>query len=260
LNWIDQHKEIAAAVFAILTGVVGYFYRASKERRNNLRQALYLLLEIWHRMNVLSAKSPIEMIDMMVDRISHLFPKMIISDDELQAIKLHFPPILKKILRDQVLSDVDRLYGAFVDVVRLIAQSHPIYAYKLEIASTMKSRLGFLTQYFAEAFKPLHQEGGQSNAFASILTDGIMCHAERDLAKEMEVGLRGLSIRIGIVSFFEILWLIRRRHKEIDYKLKDQIDVYLMKISQEPEIRKFLFPSEPTATRGQRNQEQQANP
>jgi hypothetical protein len=224
VDFLELHSALVIAILGPIFLATGYFYRAGLEKRSNLREALYLLLEIWHRISMVATRSPEALLDTLADRIRVRFPGADFSEAQLRATKAHFSPILRKLVRGSALADVEGLQEAYAKVVRLVARSHPIYAYKLESASRVRRRLAFLDQYLTEAFASLDQEGGQAGAFAAKLRECLNSHAEQDATKELQKGLRGLAWRVGAMSWLDIQLLIRRRRRELAHTSSEEID------------------------------------
>jgi len=253
VDWAQQHHELVIAVLSPVLLAFGYFYRARMEKRSNLREALYLLLEIWHRMSALSVRSSEGMVDAIADRIRALFPTAVISDTEMLATKAHFIPIFTKAVRGHSLADVEGLQDAYGKVVRLVARSHPVYAYRLESASRIKRRLAFLDQYLLEAFQPFDQQQNPTAVFAAKLRDQLNSYAEQDVIGDLEKSLRGLALRVSVWSFLGTHLLIKRRRRTLETDSPDDIDRILLEVFSpmlsDPNTLSTFFPSQGSASR-----------
>ena len=230
MNWAMQHPELTIAILSPALLALGYFYRVRVEKRSNLREALYLLLEIWHRVSVLSARSPESMIETLAERMRALYPTANISETEMQATKAHFIPILRRLIRGHALSDMEGLQDAYTKVIHLVARSHPIYAYRLESAMTVKKRFAFLDQYLDEALQPLDVQGGQASVFAAKLRERIGDHAGKDATLDLEKSLRGLAWRVSFASLVEVHRLIKKRRNLLVTDSAAEIDKLLLVI------------------------------
>lgn len=227
MTWLEQHHELAIAILSPLLLAVGYLYRGRVERRANLREALYLLLEIWHRLGLVSAVDFEEMAEKLISRMRALFPGESISEVEVLVAKAHFLPILRRLIRAHALSDVEGLQDAYQKVVLLVARSHPVYAYKLESASSVKKRLAFVDQYLVEAFGSLDAQGEDASAFIAKLRERVSSHSERDAMGELEGHLRGLAWRVSLTSLIGVHRLIRRRRLTLALDSSEEFDRWI---------------------------------
>jgi hypothetical protein len=215
MEWIYAHPDLALGIIGPILLAIGYIYRGRAERYDNRREALYLLLGIWHRMTIVSKNSFDEIFDAVFDRLRAKFPQHPMSSEELKAIKSYFTPILTRELRAKALEDFDSLHEAYAKAVKLISKSDPVLAYRLDSASSTKKRLAYLESYMTEAFKPLDQRGMEAAAFADNLREGLSTHAEKNATAEIEKSLRGLALHVSTYTYFSIYLLILRRHKKL---------------------------------------------
>lgn len=230
MAWIEQHHELAIAILSPLLLVLGYFYRVRVEKRANLREALFLLLEIWHRMGLAAAIASEDLVAALVARIKSHIPNATISEAEIQAAKEHFLPIVNRLLREHALSDLDGLQDAYKKVVVLVARSHPVYAYKLESASSIKKRLSFLDQYLDEAFQPVGAQVDSQSAFIGKLREQVNRHAEENVVAEMEGRLRGLAWRVSLFSLLDVHLLIGKRRRSLALDSAKELDRWLLAV------------------------------
>ena len=101
--------------------VVGYFYRARKDSIKNRKIALYILLEIWHRISVFYRKDFDDVFEKMVKEIKKQFPGENISESQILASKNHLTPILMETARGIALSDLDSYQERYQEAVSLIS-------------------------------------------------------------------------------------------------------------------------------------------
>lgn len=180
-------------------------------------------------MSLSSASASEDLIERMISRIRVLFPQVAPPELEIEAAKEHFLPLINKLLREHAFSDFEGLQDAYKKVIALVARSHPVYAYKLESASSIRKRLAFLDQYFAQAFQPA---AGQSSSTAPLvhkLREKVGRLAEKDVLKEMEGRLLGLSWRVSIPSLLSVLLLIRKRRRSLNVDLAE-LDRWLLEV------------------------------
>jgi len=240
VEWIGAHKEIFVAVLGALCVAIGYWFRLRTERRQNLREALHLLLEIWHRVGVLTARSPHDSIDVLATKISERFPGITMSPGEVAATKAHFVPILLSHLRALALEDVDTLQKDYLRAVSLIARSHPVYAYRLEASARIKHRLQFLDGYLADAYAPLEQQGGTSGVVLSTMRDRLAAYVHEDQLQDIEDGLRGLALRVSLLTWIEVRLLIRKRRQLLattpDREVGEYVDSVIVPVLSDPSV------------------------
>lgn len=213
MNWLETYPEVSAAVVGAACVAVGYIYRARTERRENLKDALYLLLEIWHRLSILTAQSPEKLFGSLAERFHVLYPDLPFSKDQLEASKAHFIPILQRTLIATALDDFNDLQTAFKTAVQLVARSNPVYAYRIESVSSTRKRLSHIAQYLEEAFGPLEAEGGEAVNVSKKVKQCINELVQGDATKDMEEDLRGLALRISVCTYIDVILVMKRRRK-----------------------------------------------
>ncbi len=212
MTWIEANPELAVTLAGVVAAIVGYYYRSWREQQDNLREALYLLLEIWHRSSAVLNSTVKGRLGVMVERLKARFPEVSISEEEQAAAHAHFVPILERTMRLHVMDGIESLNGAYDRVVQLISRSDPLLAYDLDSASITKRRLAFIDQYLREAFQPLEGEGGQAEIFADSLCEGIKGKVETETLEEFEKNIKRLSRKLGLVAWVKVIVRIRRRH------------------------------------------------
>lgn len=214
-DWIYAHPDLSLGIIGPILVAIGYFYRTRAEKYENRREALYLLLEIWHRMTIASKKSFDELFEAIFSRMQVKLPQYPISDKELKVLKGYFTPILIRALRSKALEDFETIHDAYAKAVALISKSDPILAYWLDSASSTKKRLSYLDDYLAEAFKPFDQQDEVAAALAANLRDGLSTQAEKDATKDIEKSLRSLALHVSVYTYVRVCVLIFRRHRKL---------------------------------------------
>jgi len=193
---------------------VGYFYRARKESIKNRKVALYILLEIWHRISVFYRKDFDDVFEQIVREIKRQFPAENISESEISASKAHFTSILIETARGIALSDLDSYQERYQEAVSLISSDDPVFAYKISSASKTKKFLKFLDSYLEKSLAPIEE-----NKIGGVLSQSIKSHmtkhAELDSIKDLESDIRRLSLKVGVFTFFSSAYIIRRRRSNL---------------------------------------------
>lgn len=213
MSWIEDNPELTVGIAALASAAIGYYFRAWRERQENLKEALYLLAEIWHRSTV-AFNLPIDaMFDALLKRLREVAPEAEFTEEQVAATRAYFRPILERATRFHAMDGIDTLYGAYEKVVHLIARTDPIFAYDLDAASTIKRRLSFLDQYLQEAFQPLDSQGGAAQEFSNNLRAAIKEKAEGEATQELEGHLRRLSRILGPKTWLLMTIRIGRRKR-----------------------------------------------
>lgn len=167
--WLKNNPEIAAVIIALIGTAVGYIYRARSEKRENLCEALYLLLEIWYRFSLQSKVSLSNVFESLSEKLKEISPDIIISDQDIKASHAYFGPIIQNILKTNAQEDFDGVREAYARVIKLVSKSDPIFAYRLESASSIQKRLTSLDQYFKDALSPLTEKQFITDTFSQRL-------------------------------------------------------------------------------------------
>lgn len=212
MTWVDLNSEWPLAIAGAAFATIGYYYRVWRESKDNQREALYLLAEIWHR-STLAFNAPIQkMFDKLSERLRELLPDANFTDEQEAAMRSYFTPILEKTIRFHAMDRLESLYGAYEKVVHLISRSDPIFAYDLDAASATKRRLAYIDQYLQEALMPLDDQGGAAKIFSDDLRNALKAEAEKEASQELEKHLRRLAFKLGIPTWMKInIRILRRR-------------------------------------------------
>lgn len=212
-TWPDFYTQFALALLTILSAAAGYGLRARSEKRKSLRQALYLLLELWHRQSA-SAANFSALLQGVIQRIEHRFPTAALADGQKQMLLSQVNDLLQQSVAKHMNTDYEMFSSEFAKIVRLVAFTDPVYAYRIEKISLGGQGLALTADYFARA-----SELNVGNAGAEIL-DSMSAKAtskiKLDLLRELESDLRGLALRIGVRTYFEVLLTIHRRKRKIE--------------------------------------------
>lgn len=212
LTNIDS-KLLIGVITPILLAV-GYFYRARKESIENRKVALYILLEIWHRISVFYRNDFDDVFEQIIREIKKQFPNENISEGEISASKTHFTPILIETARGIALSDLDGYQERYQEAVSLISSDDPIFAYKISSASKTKKFLQFLDSYLERSLAPI-EENEIGSVLSKSLKSHMTRHAELDSIKDLESDIRRLSLKVGLLTFLSSAWLIRKRRSNL---------------------------------------------
>lgn len=214
MDLTNLDSKLTIGVISPMLLAIGYFYRARKESIKNRKAALYILLEIWHRISVFYRKDFDDVFEQIVREIKRQFPAENISESEISASKAHFTPILIETARGMALSDLDSYQERYQEAVSLISSDDPVFAYKISSASKTKKFLKFLDSYLEKSLAPIEE-----NAIGSVLSQSLKSHltkrAELDSIKDLESDIRRLSLKVGVFTFFSSAYIIRRRRSNL---------------------------------------------
>lgn len=241
---IAAHPRIFAAVVVPLCFAIGYFYRLRREKRENLREALYILLEIWHRVTALSKVAFDKEFKVLFGEMKKHFPNENISDEQVAALKEYISPILLSNLHGMILSDYGSFEGAYLDAVKKVSKDDPILAYKVSSASKTRKCLTFMDKYLDEALSPLEEK--RSIGFSSLLKKHVQSYVKKDLIVDLENNMKSLSRRISIFAYFEVYTVIRKRRRILDNSAQEEVGK-LVKEVLVPAIIKFKENVPPTS-------------
>ncbi|WCN10715.1 hypothetical protein [Marinomonas mediterranea] len=207
-------SKLLIGVMTPILLAVGYFYRARKESIKNRKIALYILLEIWHRISVFYRKDFDDVFEQIIKEIKRQFPTENISESEICASKAYFTPILIEAARGIALSDLDSYQEKYQEAVSLISSDDPIFAYKISSASKTKKFLKFLDSYLERSLAPI-EESEIGSMLSQSLKSHMTKHAELDSIKDLESDIRRLSLKVGVFTFFSSAYIIRKRRSNL---------------------------------------------
>ena len=227
LEIISNHPKLFLGVFTPVILCVGYFYRDRKGKKENLKAALYVILEIWHRMSVLYRKDFDVYFDTLADVLIKRVPEAAFTDEQRTSAKEYFTPILKEVAQSSAFSDVEHYQESFENAVRLVAADDPFFAYKIGSAGKTKDFLKAIDQYLESAFKPLEEEGGDGLIFSETLKQHLTSHASIDVLSELEGNIYQLSLRISFASYVKSLMVVKRRKKKLSTFSKREVEKLL---------------------------------
>lgn len=207
---------VAAAVFVALCATTAYLYQRIQDRRGNLKEALYLLLEIWHRITLLANESSIDLLlNRIFEGVKQRLPQLRFDDAEVKAAAGNAKPVLQNLIRSRALEGFENVQDAYAQVIKLISKSDPIFAYRLESAMSIKQRLALLDTALKDAMPLTLDQPPVVAALAASVTDRLRTTANTDSMQELEAALRSLTWRISLWSYFLVRREIKKRAKQL---------------------------------------------
>lgn len=225
MDWFSSNPQLTIALLSPLLFAIAYFYKAHVDRQGNLHQALYLLLEIWHRMTAASASQRSDIIfNAIFERIKQKIPQQEFPEGYIEGIKSYYAPLAVKGVKKTALEGFDDLHSAYANAVTLISRSDPILAYRLDSAPSIRKRLASLDGYLNEAFDPITQQDPSAASTLSVIKEKLGNYAEDDGIADIEKSLRRLACQIGLVTYLRVRSAVSRRHKQMRAVDRKEVD------------------------------------
>ena len=215
IDFIDFDKSLLIGILSPFLLAVGYFYRSRKENKRNRKLALYTLLEIWHRVSIFYRKDFDDAFDLVFIELRKQFPNERITEVEIEASKAHFSPLITEILRTTALSGLTGYQDKYQDVISLISEDDPIFAYKISAASKTKRFLGFLDSYFEKTLESIENGSAESQHLAETLKSHMAEHAKLDCINDLEADIKILSFKVSIYTWLSCIYTIKKRRKSL---------------------------------------------
>lgn len=212
MDLFTTYQNLTVGVFGTLCVAIGYLYKAQRSKKENIKSALYLLLEIWHRMTIFAKIDFEQELESFISEICKKFPKFIMSDKEKTTIKKQFSPILINMLHQIAIEGYNSLEDAFKEAVSNISKDDPVLAYKINNSSNIKGTINHIDRYLQESIKTF---GGSQGQLENLFSKKIQEMVSIDLLKNLERDVILLSRRLSLVSEFKVRRLIRKRKKKI---------------------------------------------
>ena len=216
---------------------IGYFYRVRKEKKENLKAALYILLEIWHRMAILYRNDFNAYIDALADELAKRVPEEGFTEEQRNATKQYLTPILRDTAHSSAFSDVEHYQQSFDEAVKLLAVDDPFFAYEIGSAGNTKKLLKALDRYLETVFKPLEAEGGDSLILSKTLKEHLTSHAALEVLSDLESDIYKLAFKIGFIPYIKSLKTVRKRKKRLkefsQKELKELVETVLFPAMEE---------------------------
>ncbi len=214
VDLINIDNKLLIGILTPVLLAVGYFYRSRRENIKNRKIALYILLEVWHRISVFYRKDFDDVFDQLAIEIKKQFPAENISENDIRASRNYFTPILIETARGIALSDFDDYQERYQEAVSLISSDDPIFAYKVGSASKTKKFLMFLDSYLARSLSPL-EETGVGSKLSQSLKSHMTRSAELESIKDLESDIRKLSLKVSVFAYLSSAHLIKKRKNNI---------------------------------------------
>lgn len=230
---------LVVAGVGVLAASAGYFYRARVEKHQNLCEALYLLLEVWHRMTRVTYLQVDQAFDLLIARLRALHPEAVFSDTEVETWRAHFVPHLRSALTAQAHRELPELQADYQKLVKLIARSDPVYAYRVKSVSRMSERIAYIHQYLTCAFPMPGEAQPVMEDFVGRIKNAAISAVNEEETRDLERDLRGLALRVGIGTYLKVVVLILERRFKLARVSPAAVDD-LIKTRLEPMIKDLL--------------------
>lgn len=230
LDLVAKHPTLTVGLGTPALLAVGYLFRVWRESKRTVRYALYALLEIWHRLSVFYRTDFDDFFEKVFREIQRQIPDAALADDQREAVRQHYSPVLERHLQQQALSDLESFESQFADAVSSLSADAPILAYRVNAATKTRKFLRFLESYLDEALRPLATESEDGRAAADALRFELEAFAPIDRLGDLEKDLRALAWRVGPVSYLRVRRLIPRRRKIVQEISNEEIEAMVTNI------------------------------
>lgn len=215
LDLVKSYPMLVIGIVTPLLLAIGYFYRARRESKKNQKLALYSLMEIWHRMSVFYKSNFDDVFDKVMSEVQKHYPQEEFSNEGMDAAKAFMTPILIQTAREAAFSDLDGYLEKYQEAVSLIASDDPIFAYRINFASSTGKILGCLDSYFRQILSGQEShEAGQ--AVFSFLRESMTERMQIESLKELESNIKQLSIKISFRTLLASVLAINKRKRMLD--------------------------------------------
>ena len=245
INLSNISTSLLIGILSPVLLAIGYFYRSRQESKKSKKIALYMLMEIWHRMSVFYRRNFDDAFEQIFMEIKKQFPNESISESEIEASKAHFTPILMETARKSALSDLDGYQEKYQQVVALISPDDPIFAYKISSASKTKRFLNFLDSYLNKSLEVIEKEGIAGMTLSETLKTHVTEHVQLDSIKDLESDIRRLSLKISLYTYTSCILAIRKRKKKLNKLSENDIENLVANVLA-PAMKEFNKKMQPT--------------
>ncbi|MES0490279.1 MAG: hypothetical protein ABUK01_09825 [Leptospirales bacterium] len=205
-----EHAGLTAAVIGPTLIAVGYLYRARKDKKRNLREALYILLRLWYcfRMILLVDYEVLEKNNREV--FTKLAPNLKVDTDKSGKEAKE----LMKSLRDYKDFDVN-LIATYDEVVTKISGDLPTFAFSLTAHENAFYALTDAENHHRAFLKKAMRKSVKSEEYQKEVAD---FHAKYHLEKlqkkvlcQIEKDVRSLSFKIGVFTWVSTKVAMQKR-------------------------------------------------
>lgn len=222
---ISQHPRISVAIITPTFLALGYLWRDRKEKRENLKAGLYILLEIWHKMSFVYKTDFSNGFDAVIKKVREKYPTENISNDKREEAIKHIELALEKVLKPQAISGIKVFMEPFHEAVKLIAKDDPFLAYHIGTSASVGECIALIDSYMNESLKPYIESNNEDDLkFYENLKKQSQSHFLSEMVKGLEQNISRLSYRISIYSFCRSFMVIANRKKSVKSLAKSDLD------------------------------------
>lgn len=243
IDLITAYPKLFLGIFTPLLLVLGYFYRVRIEKKKNKKLALYLLMEIWHRMSVFYRQDFDDIFEKFLNEIKKKLPGQQISDEEISTSKVQFLPIISDLINNSALSDLEDYQERYQQAVSLISEDDPIFAYKISSASNTKKFLAAIDAYINKSLAAF-ETAEEDKILAGILKKNLTGNINLDAIQDLEKHIKHLAMKISIITYFKSISAIKKRKKNLQTIDDETVEEIMAKILM-PSIHEYVKKSNP---------------
>ena len=228
LTILHKYPKILIAIWGSLCLAIGYLFKRWRERKNNLKEALFILLEIWHRMVKITAMDLGKDFDAICSEISKRTQSRPISESEKDVVRKILSPYIYKLLQSSIQRDYQSFEGAYFEATKKVAQDAPLLAYQISSTRKTKSALEALDTYFDEVLRAIDESS--SDKFIDDYKLRFKTYLFELSASDIEKDIKALGLRIGILTYWGVSRTIRNRKKRLQTIDKKELEDIVEKI------------------------------
>ncbi len=204
---LEFSSELIAALAGALAGsaggVIAYWWRNRRERQQSLNLCLFTLMDIWHRIEVLSTAEVQPMLILLEQKATALG----VSEEDINRVLADLKPQLhdafEATLKGLVGIRFELIRDRYVDAVGLLAKEEPILAYALSGHEEFPERLTAIGVYF-ERFRPELESSNEADIAQRFVENKVTALLQEQIEKDLyevawQAGLvRWANVRLGV--------------------------------------------------------------
>ncbi|MFD2177869.1 hypothetical protein [Veronia pacifica] len=130
-DFSNLDTKLLIAIIAPISACIGYSYRARTESKKKQKRALYLMLEVWHRLSVNYKKDFRPEFIYLFKKIENKIPDLKLSEDDINIMYDTFEPVLLEKMKGISQEDLEDYQNKFKEAIILTSEDNPILAYEI---------------------------------------------------------------------------------------------------------------------------------
>lgn len=224
-----NEPQIIAAFIALLgiglgSGLAGfgYLWRAKSEDRKKCKIVLFNLLEIWNCIRISKIDSTQATKDYF-EIVKKIHKKILNTELEEQPEALFdfVHSFIHKLISEKNHSAIGPLSESYKDCVKDLSEQSPLLAFRLNGREELNKTLEQLDEY-NESFASHFKKDPTNFKMVSSLQQTVKVDVIDEILKDLGKDINSVSIRIGLITFFETLLHLRKlKNKSMKLESKD---------------------------------------